>query len=86
MNYLKMIFPFAFKDTKKTDGLVVSIVLHVAVAAIVTILGVLLIGLFSGIPVLGAILTFFFRLIYALVDLYAVLAIFLSLLSRAGVV
>lgn len=86
MNYLKMIFPFAFKDTKTTNGLVVSLVLHIVLGAVVTIVGALLVGLFSGIPVLGTILAFFFRLIYLLVDLYAVIGIFLALLCRAGVV
>ncbi len=86
MNYLKMIFPFAFKDTKTTNGLVVSLILHVVLAAVVTAVSALLVTLFAGIPVAGAIVSFVFRLLYILVDLYALIGIVLAVLCRADVI
>lgn len=78
MDILKQVFPFAFKVKEKdVTDLVVSIIIHIVVAVI----GSLILGLLSWIPVIGFVL----GLVGGVIDLYALVGIVLAVLNFLNV-
>ena len=74
MEIIKKIFPCSFKEKKDVGALIVTILLHLAVGAVVSAL--------SYIPVVGHIIAIF----SGLVDLYLTAGIVFSILHYAKVV
>lgn len=73
MDILQKVFPFSFKVKEKdVTSLIVSIIINIIVAAV----GSLVLGLLSGIPIIG----FLFAFVGGLMDLYAVVGIVLAVL------
>ena len=75
MEVLKRYFPFSFKEKSDLRGLLINVLLYLAAAAIIGVF----IGIFSGVPVINWI----FGIIGALVEIYVVLGILLSVLDYA---
>ena len=73
MEMLKRYFPFSFKEKNEIKGLAINILIYLAAALVVG----LVIGLFSGVPVLNWI----FGIFGAVAEIYAVLGIVLSVLD-----
>jgi hypothetical protein len=84
MDLLKKLFPISWKYKSEAKDLVIGIIIYL-VAGIIggVLLGVA--GLFTGIPVLGAILGILLRAIGALLDLYVVAGIVIEVLLFAKV-
>ena len=84
MDLLKKLFPISWKYKSEAKDLVIGIIIYL-VAGIIggVLLGVA--GLFTGIPVVGAILGILLRAIGALVDLYVVAGIVIEVLLFAKV-
>jgi len=77
MDMLKTFFPFAFKSTDN-NSLVVSLIIHVIIGVVCGAI----IGLLAKIPVIGIL----FTIIGAVVGLYALIGIVLSILVFAKVI
>ena len=79
MDLLKKLFPISWKYKSEAKDLVIGIIIYL-VAGIIggVLLGIA--GLFTGIPVLGAILGILLRAIGALLDLYVVAGIVIEVL------
>ena len=75
MEVLKRYFPFSFKEKSDLRGLLINVLLYLAAAAIIGVF----IGIFSGVPVINWI----FGIIGALVEIYVVSGILLSVLDYA---
>ena len=86
MDMLKKIFPFAFKDTKTNNGLIMSIIYHVVAAFVVGILCSLVGWVVSFIPFLGALIGWILGIIGSCVGLYALIGIVLACLNRVGII
>ena len=69
--FLKKYLPHAFK-AKETNDLVVAIIIYVAIAVI----GGAVIGILAKLPIIGIV----FALVGAVVDLYALVGVVLSIL------
>jgi hypothetical protein len=84
MDLLKKLFPISWKYKSEAKDLVIGIIIYL-VAGIIggVLLGVA--GLFTGIPVLGAILGILLRAIGALLDIYVVAGIVIEVLLFAKV-
>jgi hypothetical protein len=84
MDLLKKLFPISWKYKSEAKDLVIGIIIYL-VAGIIggVLLGIA--GLFTGIPVLGAILGILLRAIGALLDLYVVAGIVIEVLLFAKV-
>ena len=76
MDALKRYFPFSFKGKKEIKDLAVNILLYLAAALIVG----LVMGLFSGVPVLSLL----FGIVGALAELYVIFGIVLSVMDYMG--
>lgn len=77
MDSLKKFFPFSWRATD-VSGLIISLIIYLVGGAVATFL----IGLLSGIPIIGII----FSLICGLIDLYALIGIVLAVLVFAKVI
>jgi len=86
MDLLKKIFPFAFKDTKTNNGLIMSIIYHVVAAFVLILVCSLLSWLLGPIPFLGALIKIIAGVIDSCVGLYAVIGIVLACLNRFGII
>jgi hypothetical protein len=74
MDILKLVFPFSFKvKEKNVTDLVVTLIIYVVLAVV----GGLLLGLLSWLPILGVI----FIILGSLLDLYALIGIALAILN-----
>ena len=78
MDSLKKYFPLAFKQKKDTKELLINVLLHVGA----DILAGLIIGLLSGLPLLG----WLFSLVGSLVGIYFTVSVILSLLDYFKVI
>ena len=79
MDLLKKIFPISWKYQKEVKDLVIGIIIYV-VAGIIGGVLLAIAGLFTGIPVLGAILGILLRAVGAVIDLYVVAGIVIEVL------
>lgn len=77
MDFLKKYLPHAFK-AKETNDFIVSLIIYAAVA----IIGGAVIGLLSKLPIIGVV----FTLVGAVVDVYALAGIALSILVFTKVI
>ena len=84
METLKQIFPLSFKKHNGVADLVVGILIYIVVGIVAGAL-IWAAGLFTGIPVIGAILSWVLRLVGSLVDLYVVAGIVVEILEYCGV-
>lgn len=74
MDLIKKIWPTPFK-VKKGD--VVSLVIQLVILLLICVVGGFVIGLLSGLPLIG----WLFSLIGGLIDLYGLIGIILSILK-----
>ena len=77
MDFLKKYLPHAFK-AKQTNDFIVSLIIYAAIA----IVGGAIIGLLAKLPIIG----FIFSIVGAIVDLYALVGIVLSILVFVKVI
>lgn len=77
MEFLKKYLPHAFK-AKQTNDFIVSLIIYAAIA----IVGGAIIGLLAKLPIIGLI----FSIVGAIVDLYALVGIVLSILVFVKVI
>lgn len=84
MDLLKKIFPLSWKYKKEAKDLIIGIIIYL-VAGIIGGVLLAIAGLFTGIPVLGAILGIVLRAIGAIIDLYVVAGIVIEVLLFAKV-
>ncbi len=77
MDFLKKYLPHAFK-AKQTNDFIVSLIIYAAIA----IVGGAIIGLLAKLPIIGLI----FSIVGAIVDLYALVGIVLSILVFVKVI
>ena len=77
MDFLKKYLPHAFK-AKQTNDFIVSLIIYAAIA----IVGGAIIGLLTKLPIIGLI----FSIVGAIVDLYALVGIVLSILVFVKVI
>lgn len=77
MDFLKKYLPHAFK-AKETNDFIVSLIIY----AVIAIVGGAVIGLLSELPIIG----FVFGLFGAVVDLYALVGVVLSILVFVKVI
>ena len=86
MDLLKKIFPFAFKDTKTNNGLIMSIIYHVVAAFVIGLVCGLVSWVFAFIPVLGGLISWIAGIIGSCCGLYATIGIVLACLNRFGII
>lgn len=79
MDLLKKIFPLSWKYKSEVKDLIIGIIIYL-VAGIIGGVILAIAGLFTGIPVLGAILGILLRAIGALIDVYVVAGIVIEVL------
>ena len=77
MDFLKKYLPHVFK-AKQTNDFIVSLIIYAAIA----IVGGAIIGLLAKLPIIGLI----FSIVGAIVDLYALVGIVLSILVFVKVI
>lgn len=77
MDFLKKYLPHAFK-AKQTNDFIVSLIIYAAIA----IVGGAIIGLLAKLPIIGIL----FSIVGAIVDLYALLGVILSILVFVKVI
>lgn len=80
MDVLKQIFPRAFK-TSNVHNLIVNVIIYIVIGLIAGLIIGLANLIVGWIPFLGIILSYCLRILGALVDIYVVIAIIVSLLS-----
>lgn len=81
MDILKKLFPFSFGKKADVAALIINIILHLVVGLIAAAIIGLASMVLSVIPVIGGILAWAIGVIAALVDLYVVIGIVLSVLD-----
>lgn len=86
MDLLKKIFPFAFKDTKTNNGLIIAIIYHIVAAFVVGLLCGVIGWIVGFIPILGDIIGWIVGIIGSCVGLYALIGIALAILNRLGII
>ena len=79
MDLLKKIWPTPFKVEK---GNIVSLIIQLVIFLVICAVGGFVIGLLSGMPIVG----WLFSLLGSLVDLYGFVGIVLAILKFVGVV
>lgn len=79
MDLLKKFFPLSWKYKSEVKDLIIGIIIYL-VAGIIGGVILAIAGLFTGIPVLGAILGILLRAIGALIDVYVVAGIVIEVL------
>ena len=84
MDLLKKFFPLSWKYKSEVKDLIIGIIIYL-VAGIIGGVILAIAGLFTGIPVLGAILGILLRAIGALIDVYVVAGIVIEVLLFAKV-
>ena len=84
MDLLKKLFPFSF-GTKEVNHLVVRTIIYI-VAAVIGGALLAIIGLLTGIPVVGAILGTVLGIVGGLIDLYCLIGIVLLFLAHFDVI
>lgn len=85
MDLLKKIFPISWKYKNEVKDLVIGIIIYL-VAGIIGGVLLAIAGLFTGIPVLGAILGILLRAVGALIDIYVIAGIVIEILLFAKVI
>ena len=85
MDSLKKIFPLSWKYQSSVKDLVIGIIIYI-VAGIIGGALLAIAGLFTGIPVLGAILGIALRIIGIAIDIYVVVGIVLQVLLYTEVI
>ena len=85
MDMLKKFFPFAFAVKEKdSSSLIKSLVIHIIAFVVASVL-MWVVGLITGwIPVVGTLVGIVWRLLGAIVDIYALAGIVLSVLNYCG--
>ncbi len=84
-NLLRTFFPFSFGSVDVAD-LVKKIVLYVVAAAVICLVGGLIIGLTIDIKVFGVLMGIIFWPVTVIVGLYANAAIVIAILDFVGVI
>ena len=83
MNSLLKLFPLSSRAKNSGKDLAISIIIYVILAVIGSVLlGIA--GLFTGIPVLGAILGIVLRIIGILMDVYVLGGVIIAILAYLG--
>jgi len=86
MDILKKLFPQAFKCKKSdTNNFVVTLIVYIVMFVIAGVL-MWIAGFLTGIPVLGALVAIALRILDAVVLLYTVIGIVLSILCYAEII
>ena len=83
MDLLKKLFPFSF-GTKEVSHLVVRTIIYILAVAVGTVL-LSIIGILTGIPLVGPILATVLGVIGGLLDLYCLVGIVLLFLAHFNV-
>ena len=85
MDSLKKIFPLSWKFKDSGKDLAIGIIVYL-VAGIIGGVLLAIAGLFTGIPVLGAILGILLRVVGAIIDVYVIAGIVIEILLFAKVI
>ena len=85
MDSLKKIFPLSWKFKDSGKDLAIGIIVYL-VAGIIGGVLLAIAGIFTGIPVLGAILGILLRVVGAIIDVYVIAGIVIEILLFAKVI